>query len=101
MQSLETSILEEQSALESLMKDKKATVPAYSWEHDKATSVGMLSGQADGTFLLRCRENEEFVMDLNYRSKTTHHLVAKQQDGVWHINQNVYGTPQTNLQAVR
>ena len=49
---------------------------------------------ADGTFLIRQRDadnKDEFVMCVVFRKQPTHHLMKRNEEGVFTINKASYG----------
>jgi len=74
------------------------------WLHNEITreeAEGIVkeNGQIDGQFLVRKREGHpgQFVLCVVYKSKPTHHLIAKNDDGNYCINKRVYGTGATDV----
>lgn len=57
------------------------------------------AGLQDGQFLVRKREGQpgQYVLCVVYRGKPTHHLVAKNDDGVYEFNKRVYGAGSSEL----
>jgi len=51
------------------------------------------AGLDDGRFLVRSRDNKvgEYVLCVVYKGKPTHHLIAKNPDGIYCINKKSYG----------
>lgn len=56
-----------------------------------------MAGLDDGRFLVRTRENKpgEYVLCVVYKGKPTHHLIAKNAEGIYAINKKTYGNNKT------
>ena len=65
------------------------------WLHPnltKAAAEAVLGPSPDGTFLVRRRVNpDEYVLSLMFMGAATHHLIAKNYDGVLEVNKKAYG----------
>lgn len=51
------------------------------------------AGLDDGRFLVRTRDNKpgEYVLCVVYKGKPTHHLIAKNEAGIYAINKKTFG----------
>ena len=75
--------------------DAFADVPVQRFDRREAENV--LQGHPEGTFLLRHKNDTQYsislVGDPNTAFPFIHHLLARQDDGTWHINHKAYNTP--------
>jgi hypothetical protein len=73
---------------------------AQVWLHEvisNDSASSMLSGRADGHFLIRKHKPGKFVVSVVYKGNPTHHLISE-VDGMWKINKAEL--PVTGLSAV-
>lgn len=74
------------------------------WVHgelsrEEAEAIVKAKGLKDGRYLVRKREGQpgQYVLCVVYKNKPTHHLVAKDGDGLYAVNKKVYGDGFTDM----
>jgi len=57
------------------------------------TELMVKAGLDEGRFLVRTRDNKpgEYVLCVVYKGKPTHHLIAKNEAGIYAINKKTFG----------
>lgn len=69
------------------------------WLHgelDRVIVDGLVKDKADGTYLVRTRPvANEYVLCVVYKTRPSHHLIKKQENGIFCINNKEYGQNET------
>ena len=56
----------------------------------------------DGTFFVRDRTEQpgEYILVLQFKNKSTHHLLKHDQDGIWTVNTKVIANARTIAEVI-